>query len=122
MADLTSELSDVFSAHNGLPADVSGELQSIMRLHSLSPQELFYKWESYSMKMGDETKLDLKSARDFKRDLQEVLERESRGKAAHMHSSAKKGIRATPRAGDGDVFGMCDESLAGFASIWLIVD
>ena len=89
-----------------LPSDVLGELQSILRLHSISPEELSYKWESYTMKMGSEqTKLDLDTARAFKKDLQEMLERESRGKA-HARSVDKRG--ATPRStGKGDdVFGM----------------
>ena len=58
------------------------------------------------MKMGSEqTKLDLDTARAFKKDLQEMLERESRGKA-HVRSVDKRG--ATPRStGKGDdVFGM----------------
>ena len=60
------------------------------------------------MKMGSEqTKLDLSTARAFKKDLQEMLERESRGKA-HVRSVDKRCAYATPRAaskGD-DVFGM----------------
>lgn len=60
------------------------------------------------MKMGSEqTKLDLATARAFKKDLQEMLERESRGKA-HVRSVDKRGAYATPRSatkGD-DVFGM----------------
>lgn len=91
-----------------LPPDVLGELQSILRLHSISPQELFYKWESYGMKMGTEqTKFDLPTVRAFKKDLQEMLERESRGKA-HVRSVDRRGAYATPRsAGKGDdVFGM----------------
>ena len=59
------------------------------------------------MNMGTEqTKLDLATVRAFKKDLQEALERESRGKA-HVRSVDKRGAYATPRAGRGDdVFGM----------------
>lgn len=91
-----------------LPPDILGELQSIIRLHSISSQELFYKWESYSIKMGsEETKLDLATVRAFKKDVQESLERETRGKV-NMRSADKRGIHATPRvaAGNEDVFGM----------------
>ena len=60
------------------------------------------------MKMGSEqTKLDLATTRAFKKDLQEMLERESRSKA-HVRSVDKRGAYATPRTakkGD-DVFGM----------------
>lgn len=93
-----------------LPPDILGELQSILRLHSISPQELRYKWESYTMKMGTEqTSLDLVTARAFKTDIQETLEREARGKA-HVRSVDKRGSYATPRnaAKGRDVFGMID--------------
>lgn len=110
MTNTKAELNDLFAIPpvTELPPDVLGELQSILRLHSISPQELSYKWESYSMKMGSEqTKLDLPTARAFKKDLQEMLERESRGKA-HVRSVDKRGAYATPRStGKGDdVFGM----------------
>lgn len=74
------ELNDFFAIPpvTDLTPNVLGELQSILRIHSISPQELSYKWESYTMKMGTEqTKLDLTMARAFKKDLQEKLERES---------------------------------------------
>lgn len=111
MADIQVELNERFAPHNNaLSADISGELQSILRLHSISPQELFYKWESYSMKMGmEDNKMNLQVARDFKKDIQETLERESRGKM-HVRASDKKG--ATPRTirsgGGGDVFDMME--------------
>lgn len=110
MADVEIELREHFSTPNGdLTPEILGEMQSIMRLHSIDPQELMYKWESYSIKMGAETThLDLKTIRDFRKDLQEILERESRGKA-HV-SSATKRMAPTPRpgVGGGDVFGMSD--------------
>ncbi|KAL8786008.1 MAG: hypothetical protein Q9195_008389 [Heterodermia aff. obscurata] len=109
MANVKVELNELFAVHpvTELPPDVLGELQSILRLHSITPQELLYKWESYSMKMGmDQASLDLGTARALKKDLQEMLERDSRGKA-HIRSADKRGAFATPRAGKGDdVFGM----------------
>ena len=109
MANVKAELNELFAIHpvTELTPDVSGELQSILRLHSLTPQELSYKWESYSIKMGlDQANLDVNTARAFKKDLQEMLERDSRGKA-HVRSVDKRGAYATPRAGKGDdVFGM----------------
>ena len=92
-----------------LPPDILGELQSILRLHSITPEELYFKWESYCLKMGsEETKLDLATARAFKKDIQEMLERDSRGKA-HARNGEKKGVHATPRTAGGrggDVFDM----------------
>lgn len=107
--NVKAELNEFFAIHpvSELPPDVLGELQSILRLHSITPQELSYKWESYSMKMGmDQASLDLGTARALKKDLQEMLERDSRGKA-HVRSVDKRGAFATPRAGKGDdAFGM----------------
>ncbi|KAK0507767.1 hypothetical protein JMJ35_009656 [Cladonia borealis] len=112
MANTKVELNELFAIPpvTELTPDVLTELLSILRLHSISPQELSYKWESYSMKMGSEqTKLDLETTRAFKKDLQEMLEREARGKA-HVRSVDKRGAYATPRStGKGDdVFGMLD--------------
>ena len=97
------------SQANGLPPDTMGELESILRLHSISPQELFYKWESYSLKIGaEDTKLDLDTVRMFKRDVQDGLERESRGKSLGRGSERKAIVSATPRtvSNNIDVFGM----------------
>ena len=109
MTDTLKELNELFAIPpvTELPPDVIGELQSILRLHSISPEELSYKWESYSMKMGlEQIKLDLSTARAFKKDIQEILERESRSKG-HTRSVDKKGAFATPRSTKSDdVFGM----------------
>ena len=107
-----AELQKYFAPPGGeLPQDVLIELRSIVRLHSLSPQDLFYKWESYSIKLGIESaKLDQKVARDFKKDIQDALERETRGRV-HPRGADKRGPTATPRAtkgGESDVFGMMD--------------
>jgi DNA polymerase alpha subunit B len=108
MADLSAELNERFAAPNEeLAPEILTELQSITRIHDLPTEELSYKWESYCMKMGAETKLDLKTARDFKKDLQEILEREVRSKAAK--GAEKRTVTATPRSGanaGGDAFDM----------------
>lgn len=104
---MVEELNAFFAAPGTeLEPDVLTELQSIMRLHSIAPQELFYKWESYSIKMGsDDLKLNINSARALKKDVQDGLEREIRSKA-HVRSADKRG--GTPRnvSSNGDVFGM----------------
>lgn len=113
MSEFTLELTERFAPPDGeLKPEILTELQSILRLHNISPEELSYKWESYCMKMGaEETKMDLKTTRDFKKDLLETVERESRAKAAKIND--KRGVNATPRANMGsDVFGMYVESLA----------
>lgn len=109
MADTTEELNELFAAAapNGLPKDVLAELQSLLRIHAISAQELFYKWESYCLKMGpDELKLDLETVRLFKKDVQDTLERESRGRAGRQ-TDRRTAVTATPRAANtSDVFGM----------------
>lgn len=108
MANTEEDLKAHFApANDQLQPEILSELESMLRLYSISPQELFFKWESYSIKMGsDDTKLDLKTSRDFKKDIQESLERENRGKSNAKHAE-KKAITATPRSGGGsDVFGM----------------
>ncbi|KAG9231916.1 DNA polymeras-like protein alpha/primase associated subunit [Amylocarpus encephaloides] len=109
MAESTvDELHERFGAVAGgtLEADVLAELQSIMRLHSIDAEELWYKWESYSMKMGvDEMKLNAETANALKKDVQEGLERENRSKG---HLQTNKRGAATPRntAGNGDMLGI----------------
>jgi DNA polymerase alpha subunit B len=109
MAESTdAELRERFAPANpDMEADVLTELNSIMRLHSIDAQELWYKWESYSMKMGsDDMKLNIETAKALKEDVQSGLERENRTKA-HGLNSNKRGA-ATPRnvTSNGDVFGM----------------
>lgn len=108
MADATvSELNELFGAGDkGLGQDVVVEMQSIMRLHNLAPQDLFFKWESYCIKLDmDETQPSYDKMRAFKQDLQDALEKSTR---THTHSKPEKRVGATPRttAKGGDVFGM----------------
>lgn len=107
MAELIeTELNERFGTT--LEPDVLSELESIMRLHNLDVEELWYKWESYSMKM-DSNKLDIETARSLKKDVQDSLERESRGKQ-HVLQSSKKKVAGTPRnvGSKEDVFGMLE--------------
>ncbi|KAK0664329.1 DNA polymerase alpha subunit B [Lasiodiplodia hormozganensis] len=109
MDDTAVELNELFGSPNAaLPQDVLLELQSLLRLHSISAQELFYKWESYSIKMGPDTILTLKTARDFKKDIQDTLERENRAKAAHGRSDKRTAASTRAGAGNADVFGVLD--------------
>ena len=55
---------------------------------------------------AEETKLDLNTVRTFKHDVQETLERESRGKVGRQ-TEKRSTVTATPRAGmTTDMFGM----------------
>jgi DNA polymerase alpha subunit B len=109
MAEPTdAQLQELFSSPNSnLEPDVLAELTSIMRLHQIDPQELYFKWEAYSMKMGgDEVKLNIDTARDLKQHVQDGLERENRSKAQSLNSTRR--AAATPRTvtNTTDVYGM----------------
>jgi DNA polymerase alpha subunit B len=108
MTDETlAELNQRFgSGTKDLEPDVVAELKSIMRLHQLSVQDLFFKWESYGMKMGmDDFVASIDNLRAFKQNLQDELERSNRT----QQIKTEKRAGATPRAGKGgDVFGMLD--------------
>jgi len=115
MAEIKENLNSVFDpAGRGLAPDILEVLESILRLHSITPDELFIKWEVYSLKMGsEETKLDLPTARMFAKDVQDAVERGGQDRTQkHMSgrvpgSERKSTVQATPRAvGNGDVFGM----------------
>lgn len=118
MTEAKENLNAVFDpTGKGLAADILGVLDSMLRLYSLTPEELFIKWEVYSLKMGsEETKLDLETARLFSKDVQDGVERGAdRDRPPQLQqqpkfapkSDRKSAVHATPRAGmAGDVFGM----------------
>ncbi|KAI5368247.1 putative DNA polymerase alpha/delta/epsilon, subunit B, DNA polymerase alpha, subunit B [Septoria linicola] len=111
MADVEAQVNKFFAAPDqSLPQDVMSELVHILQLMSLSPEDLYYKWDSYVITMGaDTTKLDYKTVRDFKKTLQDALERDSR-KRPEVHAAPKR-VGATPRAaaaGGQDMFGILD--------------
>lgn len=93
-----------------LPSDVVAEMQSIMRLHNLSPEDLYFKWESYCIKLDmDAAQPSFDKMNAFKQNLLDALEKSTRTQA---HSKPDKRIMGgTPRAahrGSSDVFGMID--------------
>ncbi|CAN8095135.1 unnamed protein product [Discula destructiva] len=107
MGDSTvSELNERFaSGDKTLGQDVLVEMQSIMRLHDLAPEDLYFKWESYCIKLDMEaSQPSFEKMRDFKQGLQNDLEKSTR---TQVHSRQEKRVGATPRASKGgDVFGM----------------
>jgi DNA polymerase alpha subunit B len=111
--DAEGELNEFFAGTfpDGIPKDILAELLSMLRVHSISAEELFYKWESYSIKMGEGVTLTMQTVRGFKQDVQEALERESRDKAGR-HTEKRSANMATPRgaaAAGSDMFGMFDQ-------------
>ncbi|KAK5216456.1 DNA-directed DNA polymerase alpha subunit pol12 [Exophiala xenobiotica] len=128
MTEAKENLDAVFDpSGNGLPSDILGVLESTLRLHSLTAEELFIKWEVYCLKMGsEETKLDLETARMFAKDVQDSVERgdsraQQQGSKFAPKSDRKSAVHATPRAvGTGDVFGMYASSRKSpLAGLWV---
>jgi len=107
MTETTSDLNARF-AGSGKPLDPSvlHELNSIMRIYQLSPEDLFFKWEAYCIKLniGSEQP-ELERLKAFKQDLQDDLEKKTR---AQVHIKTERRVGATPRTTNksGDVYGM----------------
>jgi DNA polymerase alpha subunit B len=111
--EVNGELNELFgTGDKPLGHNILVELKSIMQLHSLSAKDLFFKWESYCIKMDmDDMKLSVESLAALKQDLLDALERNNRSHQLQMKTEKRPG--ATPRAsakGGGDVFGMCVSS------------
>ncbi|KAI8956803.1 DNA polymerase alpha, subunit B [Daldinia sp. FL1419] len=110
-SEIIAELNEHFSAPNKeLEPDIVSELRSIMRIHSLSAQDLFFKWESYCIKMDmDGNNLSVESLRSLKQDIQGALEQSNR--AHQVHIKTEKRSTATPRSNvkaGGDVYEMLE--------------
>ncbi|CAK7565126.1 MAG: DNA-directed DNA polymerase alpha subunit pol12 [Sporothrix epigloea] len=128
MADVASRLNERFGSADGqqLEPDVVMQLQSIMNMHALPMQELYYKWEAYCIKMDlplDQATLTMARLRAFKQDLQDALERRNQhmalgnsGGGGAMHKVKTERIAATPRRGGDDVFGLLGVSTPNPAS------
>lgn len=109
-ADL-QELNEQFGVPNkSLESDVVSELRSIMRMHLLSVQDLYFKWESYCIKMDiDGNSLSVENLRGLKQDIQDALERSNR--THQVHIKTEKRSSGTPRTAvknSGDVYGMLE--------------
>ncbi|EFX04114.1 DNA polymerase alpha primase associated subunit [Grosmannia clavigera kw1407] len=123
MADTTvAKLNERFATGGqALEPDVVMQLQSIMKMHGLPVQELFYKWEAYCIKMDLEAAaMSMERLRAFKQDLQDALERRNQEQqpSLSVHKKPKSEVRrlaATQRnaAKQGGVFDMLDGLVPG---------
>ena len=102
-----AELNERFGTGNKeLEPDTVKVLQSIMKMHQLSVEDLYFKWESYCIRMeADERQPSMERLRAFKQDLLDALEKSNR---AQVHIKTEKRVAATPRGvvRNNDVFGM----------------
>lgn len=84
------------------------ELESILRLHDLTAEELFYKWESYCIKLDiDAQAISLPVVRNLKQDIQDALEKSHRQAQVKTERKVQAAPRQSAKVGS-DVFGMLD--------------
>lgn len=104
---MADDIQSHFSPHKPLEPDILAELISTMRLHDLSAEDLFFKWESFCMKLDHDAQIvTLDAVRNLKQNIQDALEKSRQ----QTHIKAERKVAATPRgaAKGGDVFGMLD--------------
>src|SRR5271154_5205996 len=93
-----ADLNGLFAPSSALSPDIMGELESMLRLYSISPQELFYKWESYSLKMGSEDPNLIRApVLMFKKDVKDGLERDTHGIQVGRVSERNSIVAPAPR-------------------------
>ncbi|KAG5947006.1 hypothetical protein E4U59_002399 [Claviceps monticola] len=105
MAD--TDIQTRFSPHKPLEQDVLYEIRSILRLHDLSVDDLFFKWDAYCIRMDldAQSALSLPNIRNLKHSIQDELEKSHRATQVR----GERRVNAAPRGvSGGDVFGMLD--------------
>lgn len=118
MADSGVEELQSFFSPGGkpLPPDVLSELQSIMHLHNLSAEDLFFKWDAYCIKLDldAQSSLNIISIRNLKQTIQDALVKSNQARQQHQVKSERKMVSA-PRAGGrgDDMYGMLDGLVPG---------
>lgn len=103
------EIQSRFAPNGTLEPDVVSELESMARLHDISTEDLYFKWESYCIKMDVDTQaVTLSNVRGLKQGIQDELEKSQH--RVQLKNERKTGPtpRAKPGAKGGDVFGMLD--------------
>ncbi|KAH6611242.1 hypothetical protein Trco_001262 [Trichoderma cornu-damae] len=107
MAD--EEIQSRFAPNGTLEPDVVSELQSMAKLHGISAEDLYFKWESYCIKMDvDAQAVTLSNVRGLKQSILDELEKSQR--RVQLKSERKMAPTPRPKAGakGADVFGMLD--------------
>ena len=108
---MSTDSADLISLFGKLPSIAVEELKSMLRLYDITPEELFFKWESYCIRLGydSDVKISVEHVTDFKRDVQKMLEAEVRGKRGVGGGGKAAGtrvIKAEMVEGGVDVLGL----------------
>ncbi|PUU81486.1 DNA polymerase alpha subunit B N-terminal-domain-containing protein [Tuber borchii] len=81
-----------------LSPEVLSLLEGMLRIYGIPAEELFFKWESYCIKMGpDDTKLNLDTVLAFKKDVQELFEKDMRSRPRQHGANTSRPVARTPR-------------------------
>ncbi|BFZ57755.1 DNA-directed DNA polymerase alpha subunit pol12 [Savitreella phatthalungensis] len=97
----------------GVSTDVASMLRSINRLYDISDDDLFFKWESWTFKMGNDPQLNVDNVALFKQDIQNQIEFENQARlragqstgGTTPASSRKLGATALASGGFDDFLG-----------------
>lgn len=91
-----------------LAPEVLSQLESMLRIYGIPAEELFFKWESYCIKMGsDDTELNLDTVQAFKKDVHELFEKDMKSKTRlHGTNTSKPAARAPRVKNTGDHVGL----------------
>ncbi|PKS09802.1 hypothetical protein jhhlp_004424 [Lomentospora prolificans] len=111
--EASAALHNYFSPNAPLEPDVLTELISLLHLHGVSAEDLFYKWESYCMSLEAEANIvTLDAVRAFKQNTLDGLEKNNQ-----TSKVPERRIGQTPRSvvkgGGRDVFNMLDGLVPG---------
>ncbi|KAL9471361.1 hypothetical protein ACSS6W_009302 [Trichoderma asperelloides] len=103
------EIQSRFAPNGTLEPDVVSELESMARLHDISTEDLYFKWESYCIKMDVDTQaVTLSNVRGLKQGIQDELEKSQHRVQLKNERKMAPTSRSKPGAKGGDVFGMLD--------------
>lgn len=81
-----------------LSPEVLSLLEGMLKIYGIPAEELFFKWESYCIKMGpDDTKLNMDTVLAFKKDVQELFEKEMRSRPRQHGANTSRPVARTPR-------------------------
>lgn len=107
---MSTDSADIISLFGSLPPIAVDELISMLRLYDITPEELFFKWESYCIRLGydSDVKISIDHVIDFKRDVQKMLEAEVKGRrgAAGGKAAGTRVIKAEVGEGGADGLGL----------------
>jgi DNA polymerase alpha subunit B len=89
-----------------LAIDVRSLLESIIKVYVIPEEELFFKWEAWCFKMGNNPELNLENATLFKQDIQNQLETSNQNRL-------KAATAATPASNKKSNFAAYEDFLGG---------